>query len=86
MSFTSPYNQSNYSLHGQGLNTRISNMSNDGSQKYLRKTISNSSQRQSQLSNAKQQSWTSIISKFKSNKNQTINFKQTHVWQSTDTV
>jgi hypothetical protein len=87
MSFNSPYTQSNYSLHGQPLHTRVSNMSNDVSQKYLRKTISNASQRQSQLSNKNErQSWITILTKCKSNKSQKMNFKQTRVWQSTDTV
>lgn len=83
LSFTSPYNQSNYSLHGPSLNTRISNMSNDTTHICLRKTLSNASQRQSQISNQKRQSWTNILAKFKSNK---FNYKQTIVWQNSETV
>jgi hypothetical protein len=82
MSFYDPYNQSNYSLHGPSLNTRISNISNDLSQKCLRKTLSNISQ----ISNQRQQSLPSILSKFKLNKNEKNNYRQTFVRQSSQTV
>ncbi|CAF0821967.1 unnamed protein product [Adineta steineri] len=79
MSSNFAYNQSNYSLHGQPVNTRISNISNDLSQKHLRKTFSNASQRQSQISNIDRSSWTSILSKFKLNRNTKSDLKQTLV-------
>ncbi len=86
MSFYSPYNQSNSSLRGPSLNTRISNMSADISQKSVRKTLSYPSQRQSQISYQKRQSWTTILSNFKSNKNNKTEFKQSIVWKSSETV
>ena len=86
MSCTYPCTPSNYSLQGQPLNARISNTSNDFSQKGTRKTFSNTSQRQSQISNLNQQLCTPILSKFKFNKNDENDFKQILVSQSTETV
>jgi hypothetical protein len=86
MSYNSPQTQSSYSLRRPTLNNRISNMSNDLSQKCLRKTRSDSSQRYSQTSNQKRQSFTEFSSKFKSNKNDKIRFKDTLVWQSSEKV
>lgn len=79
MSLNSVYNQSSYSVHGPSLNTRISNMSNDVSQKYLRKTFSDSSQ----VINQKQRSWSNFFGRLRSKKPQ---LRQTLVWQSTETV
>lgn len=85
------YNQSNYSLHGPALNTRISNMSTDASQRGLKQTISNASQLQLPIAaKPPPQRWTSILSKFSSHgrnvKGERPDLKQTFVWQSTDTV
>lgn len=79
MSLNSAYNQSSYSLHGPSLNTRISNMSNDASQKYLRKTFSDTSQ----VINQKQRSWSNLFGRLRSKKPQ---FRQTMIWQSSETV
>jgi hypothetical protein len=78
-SFNFPNNQSNYSLHGPSVNTRISN---DIGKKHLKKTSSNTSRR----ANEKRQSWTLILAKLKSNKNEKENYKQTLIRQSTETV
>jgi hypothetical protein len=86
LSFNCPHNQSTYSLHGQGLNARPSTMSHDSNSKRFKKTLSDGSQRQSQLSDQNHQPWRSILSRFKPNKKDKINLKQTLVWQSTDTV
>jgi hypothetical protein len=82
MSLNSPYTQSNYSLHGPALNTRISNMSTDSSQKCLRKTLSNTSQ----ITDQNRQSWIDPLEKFRTNKTDKHHLKQTLVWQSSETV
>jgi hypothetical protein len=82
MSLNSPYTQSNYSLHGPPLNTRVSNMSNDLGQKSLRKTLSNTSQ----INLQKRQSWIDLIEKFRSSKTDKHHLRQTLVWQSSETV
>ena len=91
VSFNVTYNQSNYSLHGPALNTRISNMSTDASQKGLKQTISNVSQLQPPIAaKPPPQRWSAILSKFSSHgrhvKGERPDLKQTLVWQSTDTV
>jgi len=86
MACYSPYNQSNYSLRAPVLNARISNMSNDFNQKDLKNTLSNSSQRTSEILNQQRQPWTTILSKFKSNKNNKIEFKQTLICKNSETV
>jgi hypothetical protein len=83
--FNSPHNPSNYSLNAQGANTRMPHSSNDSKHKCLVRTLSDTSQRQSQLSTP--QSWkSSLFSNLKLNKRNKTNFKQTCVWQSSDTV
>lgn len=79
MSLHSTYNQSTYSLHGPSLNTRISNMSTDFSQKHARSTVSDASQ----LTNQKARSWSNLLGRFRSKKPQ---LRQTLIWQSSETV
>jgi len=86
ISLTYTYTQSNYSLQGQGLNTRTSNISNDLNQKGLRKNTMNTSQRPSQISNLNQQACTPVLSKFKFNKNDENECKQILISQSSETV
>lgn len=74
MSLHSTY-QSTYSLHGPSLNTRISNMSTDFSQKYPRNTFGDTSQ--------KARSWSNLFGRCRSKKPQ---LRQTLIWQSTETV
>jgi hypothetical protein len=82
MSLNSPYTQSNYSLHGPTFNTRISNMSADLNQKFLRKTLSSTSQ----IADQKGESWMDLLEKFRSNKTDKHHLKQALIWQSNETV
>ncbi|CAF4425292.1 unnamed protein product [Rotaria sp. Silwood2] len=50
-------NHSNYSVHGQSTNPRLSNMSCEMNQKRLKRSSSNHSHKQSQISNQNPRSW-----------------------------
>ncbi|CAF0923468.1 unnamed protein product [Rotaria sp. Silwood1] len=85
MSFNCLDNHSNYSLHPQSTNPRMSNISYESNQKYFKKSSSNHSQKQSHISNRNQRSWTSTLSKFTSHKKENFDMKQKLIGQYNET-